>query len=85
MRTNPSRDLRDLEVGQRVLIKQGVFAGKTGMVLESLGGVLERDAEFFVTVRVRAFGGAAIATFNSPTDDEMECLPRRPPDRALFF
>jgi hypothetical protein len=85
MRTNPSRDLRHLEVGQRVLIKQGAFAGKRGMVLESLGGALESDAEFFVTVRVRAFGGAAIATFNSPTNEEMECLPLRPPDRTFFF
>jgi hypothetical protein len=85
MRTNRSRDLRDLEVGQCVLIKQGVFAGKKGMVLETLDGALDSDAEFFVTVRVRAFGGAAIATFNSPTSDEMECLPLLPPDRALFF
>jgi hypothetical protein len=88
MRTNPSRELRDLEVGQRVLIKQGVFAGKKGMVLESLGGALESNtepADYFVTIRVRAFGGTAIATFNSPTSDEMECLPLLPPDRAVFL
>jgi hypothetical protein len=88
MRTNPSRGLRDLVIGQPVLLKQGAFAGKRGVVIESLGGALESNAEpadYFVTIRVRAFGGIAIATFNSPTSDEMECLPLRPPDRALFF
>jgi hypothetical protein len=87
MRTNPSRKLRDLEIGQRVLIKNGVFVGKSGVVLELLEGALENGAEpavFFVTVRVRAFGGVAIATFNSPTSDEMECLPLLPPHRGLF-
>ena len=86
MRTNPSHDLRDLEVGQHVLIKDGVFAGKTGVVLEALDGALEDDADpavFFVTVRVRAFGGTAVATFNSPTSDEMECLYLQPPDQSI--
>jgi hypothetical protein len=88
MRTDPSRDLRDLVIGQPILIKQGAFVGKRGVVIESLGGALESNAEpadYFVTIRVRAFGGTAIATFNSPTRDELECLSLRPPDRALFL
>jgi hypothetical protein len=84
MRTNPSRELRDLAIGQPVLIKQGVFAGKKGIVLESLGSALESDAEFFVTVRVRAFGGAAIATFDSPTSEEIEPVRLQPPDRTFL-
>ncbi|HEY1858924.1 MAG TPA: hypothetical protein VGG61_01135 [Gemmataceae bacterium] len=87
MRTNPSRDSRDLEVGQRVLIKKGVFVGKTGVVIESLDGALENNAEpavYFVTVRVRAFGGNAVATFESPTSDEIDCFALPPPDRTFL-
>jgi hypothetical protein len=53
MSTDPSRYVRDLEPGQRVLIKMGTFGGMQGVVTESRRAGDEREPTIEVRVELR--------------------------------
>jgi hypothetical protein len=80
MSTDPSRYIRDLEPGQRVLIKTGTFRGMQGVVtkFQRGGDEPEPTTEVRVNVRLPATArppwgcGIAPVLFTSPTVDDFE-------------
>jgi transcription antitermination factor NusG len=70
MSADPSRVVRDLEPGQRVLIKTGSFAGLQGVVTESRTGGAEPTT--VVRIDVKARGRTAPVEFTDPTVDELD-------------
>jgi hypothetical protein len=80
MSTDPSRYIRDLEPGQRVLIKTGTFRGMEGEVtrFQRGGSELEPATEVRVNVRLPAAArppwgcGIAPILFTNPTADDLE-------------
>jgi hypothetical protein len=80
MSTDPSRYIRDLEPGQRVLIKTGTFRGMQGVAtkFQSGGDDLQLPTELRVNVSLPATArspwGCRICPvlFTSPTVDDLE-------------
>ena len=80
MSTDPSRYIRDLEPGQRVLIKTGTFEGMQGWVTQFQRGGDEPEPTTAVRINVslpaaaRPPWGCGIAPvlFTNPTVDDLE-------------
>ncbi len=81
MNTDPSRYIRSLKPGQRVLIKRGHFGGMQGVVMkvQTGGNETERTTEVRVDVRLPATtprpvwsNGVAPVLFTNPTVDDLE-------------
>ena len=75
MNTDARRLLRDLEAGDKVRVKRGPFVGKVGEVIEFLKTKFAGEAEpsvFWLTVRVRAFGGKVVLHFLNATAQDFE-------------
>jgi transcription antitermination factor NusG len=74
MDTGPTRNVPDLEAGQKVIIKTGTFAGMQGLVTKFQRGGNEPEATTEVRVDVRVHGRIAPVLFTNPTMGELELI-----------